>query len=149
VRRKTPAIFLILIFGSLAVAWFLLPQTNNNPTQSTKVAQAKIKDFIMDGSQSGPLVGVTYGIPFNVTIQNIGNINISDATVLIERIATDNVTGLCSYDTQNVTLLHPGETQMIRLCILVNLDNLGKVGTSNFLATLSVNRTVLDERKLF
>ncbi len=147
-RRKTLSISLVLIFALAVAAGFLLPELNNNPPK-VEVAQAKIAEFTMDNSQVGPLVGVTYGIPFNVTIQNIGNVNISDATVIIDRIATDNETGLCSYDIQNVTLLHPGETRAIRLCILVNLDNLGKVSTSNFLATLSVNGTVLDGHKLF
>jgi hypothetical protein len=104
----------------------------------------------MDRSQNGPLVGVTYGILFNVTIQNVGSTNITGATVLVERIANDNeTTAFCSYDTQNVTVLHSGETQIVTACILVNLDNLGKIASSNFLATLSVNGTVLDECKLF
>ena len=145
-RRKALAIFLI-IFILFVVAWFFYPQTYNNPPQS-EVAQAKITQFTMDSSPTGPLVGVTYGIPFNVTIQNVGNSNITDATVVIERIATDNETGLCSYDVQNITMIYPGKTEVVRLCILVNLDNLGKVGTSNFLARVSMNGTVLDERKL-
>ena len=149
-RRKALAIFLILIFASIVAAWFFLPQTNDNPLQTKDTLQAKITEFTMDRLQNGPLVGVTYGILFNVTVQNVGSTNVTGATVLVERIANDNeTTAICSYDIQNVTVLHPGETQIVTACILVNLDNLGKVGGSNFLAALSVNGTVLDERKLF
>jgi hypothetical protein len=147
-KRTALALTLIIVIAILVIASYFLPQTNTTIPQTNK-AEAKITAFTADLSWHGAVVGVTIDMTFNVTVQNVGTIEVNGANITVERISADNDSSICSHYTEELSVLHPGETRQIGAYIFTDVNHFGEVTTSNFLAILSVNGTVLDERRLF
>jgi hypothetical protein len=64
-------------------------------------------------------------------------------------MSANNEDPICSTFTEKLSILTPEETRQLSAYIFTDVNHFGEVTSSNFLATLSVNGTVLDERKLF
>ena len=133
----------ILIVGLVVYSWYIMPQN----TSQTEV-EAKITDFTADMSFKGCLVGVTTDLWFNITVQNMGTAEINGANITVERIADVNDTSICSYDNVSLGILHLNETRQVKAIILTDINHFDEVASSNFKASLIVNGTLLDERKL-
>ncbi len=129
----------ILIVGSVAYSWYILP------IHSQPEAQAKITELTADTSFKGCLVGVTTDIWFNVTVKNTGKTDITGANVTVE-ISGVNDTSICGYDNQSLGILHVNETRQVKAIILTDLSHFSQVASSNFTAKLIVNGTVWDEK---
>jgi hypothetical protein len=138
----------------LIPSWF-----NHHNTQTPNTNKVKITAFTADMSWNIP-VGVTMAITFNVTVQNIGTNDIDGVNITLERIInkTESLIGSYFYSNENSTyfyengnlgVLHSGEIRKIRVDFFTSLDHYAEVTSSNFLASLKWNGTVLDERKLF
>ena len=111
--------------------------------------QANITAFTADMSWYNP-VGVTMVVFFDFTVQNTGTIDISNATLEVQRI-TNGTDSFITYDyiNGNEITLHPNETRQIRVGVFTNLDHYTEVINSSFIASIKLNGNILDERKLF
>jgi FtsZ-binding cell division protein ZapB len=111
--------------------------------------QANITAFTADMSWYNP-VGVTMVVFFDFTVQNTGTIDISNATLEVQRI-TNGTDTFVTYDyiNGNEITLHPNETRQIRVGVFTNLDHYTEVINSSFIASIKLNGNILDERKLF
>ena len=135
----------ILVIGLLASIW--------QQPYPQKITKAKIIDFTVDWGSLPPIVGVTMVISFNITVQNIGTENISNLNVDVKMLSNEtntNIEEYLYYYEQNFTL-DSGQTTSTKIDFFVDLNAQQQMINShqNFLATLTSNGTVLDERKLF
>jgi hypothetical protein len=147
-KRTALALILIIVIVLSVASWLVYYQISE-PQNQNNTPKAKITAFTADMSWRGPVVGVTMDITFNVTVQNIGTNDINGTNITVERITADNDSSICSYYIENLTVLHPGETCQIKAFIFTDVSHFYEVTSSNFLACLKGNGTVLDERKLF
>jgi hypothetical protein len=147
-KRKALAFILIIVIALSAATWLVYNQISELQNQKN-APKAKIIAFTADMSWRGPVVGVIMDITFNVTVQNIGTNDINGANITVERITADNDSSICSYYTENLTVLHPRETYQAEAFIFTDVSHFYEVTGSNFIASLKLNDTVLDERKLF
>jgi len=137
---------LVIIFiSALCVTALLVGVAVNNAVQTVDDAEAKIIEFTDDRSFH-PFAGTGMFLYFYVTIQNVGSSNISGAVVTVERITDDGEDTLCTPCSESIAVLCPNETQLIKLETIFDLFDGWEVKNSDFLATLSVNGRVLDER---
>ncbi len=138
---------LVIIFiSALCVTALLVGVAVNNAVQTVDDAEAKIIEFTDDRSFRPFVVGTGMFYYFYVTIQNVGDNNITGAVVTVERITDDGEDTLCTPCSESIAVLRPNETQLIKLETIFDLFAGWEVKTSDFLATLSVNGRVLDER---
>lgn len=133
-------IVIAIIFALLIPMWYSPP---------TKTYKAKIVAFTADTSFQ-PIAGLELVMSFNVTVQNIGKNDIDLANVTVQRITngTDTLVGWVYLDNNTIDLRF-NETKLIRTTLLVSLDHYDEVARSNFIASIRLNETILDERKLF
>lgn len=140
---------LIAISAILAIIILVLVLLFSHENVQPPFYKAEITAFTADTSFQ-PIVGVTLVMSFNVTVKNIGKNDINSANVTVQRITngTDTLTGWVYLDN-NIVDLKPNETKLIRTTLLTSVDNYNEVANSNFIATINLNDTILDERKLF
>ena len=136
-------IIVILVIALFAFYW----NTSQFPKETV---EAKITDFSADLGWY-PIAGVTMIVFFNVTIQNVGNQNISGVQVTVQRLNADNISLVSgNYTMANVGEVNSGETHLVKLDYLFGLDRYNEYAHSNYIAVLSINgSTVLDEKRLY
>jgi hypothetical protein len=146
----TISIIAILIVGAIN---FL---NNTNPSANPQaIASAKISDFSVEWTPFPTVVGVTSISTFNITVENNGTVGLSGLIVTIERIANDNKTNPDSYSYPNSSdynfSLSLAQSKVMEVYIIADMIRTAEYQNSNqnFLATLTCNSTVLDERKLY
>lgn len=122
----------------------VISSLKNNTQTSIK---AEITDFVGDMSFIGPDAGLATHVTLNITVKNIGTTDISEANITVDRISSINDSSICSYyyTEENLGILHPGETHQTTVYVITNIINFSEVASSNYLATLKVNDTVLDD----
>ena len=152
-KRKATAITLIIVISLLVVAWLFILHTNNGIPQNNEAVQAKITAFTVNWGGLPPIVGVTMYVSFNLTVQNTGTEDLYGLNITVERIANDSESQYYYwwYYHNGTFALRATESAQIRVELFPDLGSWRQMIDShqNFLATLSVNGTVLDERKLF
>lgn len=142
-RKKLVIISVVLAITVVALVLLFPP-----PNVQTPVYKAKIIAFTADTSFQ-PIVGLTLVMSFNVTVENIGKNAIHSANVTVQRATngTDNLTSWVYLDN-NIIDLQPNETILVRTTLLTSVDHYSEVANSSFIAKISLNGTILDERKL-
>jgi hypothetical protein len=150
-NRKTLAFFLIIIITLLATTWFIYNQTENQIENQTY--DVKITDFEWTSNWGSGPVGLMWGGPFNVTLHNLGSMDIEGLTVKVKLSANNSEiwseTYFDGYNT-NVTFgLHAGEIREFEGVFMSTLDKLVKAqGETTYRVICLVNSTVLDELTL-
>jgi hypothetical protein len=89
---------------------------------------------------------------FNLTVQNTGTEDLYGLNITVERIANDSESQYYQCWYHNGTFaLRTTESAQIHVELFTDINRWNQMIDlhQNFLATLSVNGTVLDERKLF
>jgi hypothetical protein len=155
IKRKVAtivAIIAILIIGAVGLSNYSLFRGNNSNTQAVS---ARIMDFSVNWTPLPTVVGMTSISTFNLTVENNGTVPLSGLFVSIERIANDNKTNPDSYSYPTSSdynfSLSIAELRVIKVYIVADMRVTMEYSNSNqnFLATLTSNGTVLDERTLF
>lgn len=146
-RRKLVTINAIIAIAAFIMGLFVSSWYNSN---QTNVSQVHITDFTADMSWNNP-VGVTMAIVFNVTVQNLGSQNISNAQLIVQRLNEQNSSASnYYYPLVNLGVIHSGEIRQVRVDFFFGLDRYSEYVSSNYLAILSINgSTILDARKLY
>ena len=81
------------------------------------------KYFSIIQTEDTTSVGVDMSGRFNVTIQNVGNQNISGVQVTVQRLNADNISLVSgNYTMANVGEVNSGETHLVKLDYLFGLD---------------------------
>ena len=149
-KKAAVALFLISIVV-VAAAWFVLSQIENQGENQTY--DVKIADFKWTSNWGPGPVGVMWGGSFNVTLHNMGNMDIEGLAVEVKQLANDSdVRSETYFDgfNTNVTFgLHAGEIRELEGTFMTSLDELDKAqGELTYKVVCMLNSTILDELTL-
>ena len=149
-KKAAVALFLISIVV-VAAAWFVLSQIENQGENQTY--DVKIADFKWTSNWGPGPVGVMWGGSFNVTLHNMGNMDIEGLAVEVKQLANDSdVRSETYFDgfNTNVTFgLHAGEIRELEGTFMTSLDKLDKAqGELTYKVVCMLNSTILDELTL-
>ena len=149
-KKAAVALFLISIVV-VAAAWFVLSRIENQGENQTY--DVKIADFKWTSNWGPGPVGVMWGGSFNVTLHNMGNMDIEGLAVEVKQLANDSdVRSETYFDgfNTNVTFgLHAGEISELEGTFMTSLDKLDKAqGELTYKVTWMLNSTILDELTL-
>ena len=149
-KKAAVALFLISIVV-VAAAWFVLSRIENQGENQTY--DVKIADFKWTSNWGPGPVGVMWGGSFNVTLHNMGNMDIEGLAVEVKQLANDSdVRSETYFDgfNTNVTFgLHAGEIRELEGTFMTSLDKLDKAqGELTYKVTWMLNSTILDELTL-
>jgi hypothetical protein len=150
IRRALTFVLIIVIALSVA-SWLVYNQTVNqveNPTYNVKIT-----DFEWTNNWGSGPVGLMWGGPFNVTLHNLGNMDIEGLTVEVKLLANNSEIRSETYSdgyNTNVTFeLHAGEIREFEGVFMSTLDELTKAqGETTYRVICMVNSTILDELTL-
>jgi len=150
VKKAAVALFLISIVV-VAAAWFVLSRIENQGENQTY--DVKIADFKWTSNWGPGPVGVMWGGSFNVTLHNMGNMDIEGLAVEVKQLANDSdVRSETYFDgfNTNVTFgLHAGEIRELEGTFMTSLDELDKAqGELTYKVVCILNSTILDELTL-
>ena len=140
------AIVFTLIFSTLYIRNQTL-KSNNQPTM-----MANITGFNVTWTPFPTVVGVTSVSTFDVTVQNLGTAELVGLNVTIERIADENRSNPDDFFSYNKTFsLNSSQTATIQVYLTANMLKTMEYtnNNQNFLATLTCNSTVLDQKRLY
>jgi len=142
VKRKALAVILITVIALSIATWFVYNQ--NSELQNQIRDSLKITEFSSGGW--GNPAGMAMSVGFNITIMNAGITEVDGVILEIKRPNFDS-------DPFNITrtlgILHAGETTEIQDFIIIGMDRyFDEFYHSNFVATLRVGNTIVDERTL-
>jgi hypothetical protein len=151
VKRTAVALFLICIVVVAAAAWVVLSQIENQSENQTY--DVKIADFKWTSNWGPGPVGVMSGGSFNVTLHNMGNMDIEGLVVEVKQLANNSdVRSETYFDgfNTNVTFgLHAGEIRELDGTFMTSLDELDKAqGGLTYNVVCILNSTILDELML-
>jgi hypothetical protein len=151
VKRTAVALFIISIVVVAATAWVVLSQIENQGENQTY--DVKIADFKWTSNWGPGPVGVSWGGSFNVTLHNMGNMDIEGLTVEVKQLANNSdVRSETYFDgfNTNVTFgLHAGEIRELEGTFMTSLDVLDKAqGELTYKVVCMLNSTILDELTL-
>ena len=149
-KKAAVALFLISIVV-VAAAWFVLSRIENQGENQTY--DVKIADFKWTSNWGPGPVGVMWGGSFNVTLHNMGNMDIEGLAVEVKQLANDSdVRSETYFDgfNTNVTFgLHAGEISELEGTFMTSLDELDKAqGELTYKVVCMLNSTILDELTL-
>ena len=149
-KKAAVALFLISIVV-VAAAWFVLSRIENQGENQTY--DVKIADFKWTSNWGPGPVGVMWGGSFNVTLHNMGNMDIEGLAVEVKQLANDSdVRSETYFDgfNTNVTFgLHAGEIRELEGTFMTSLDELDKAqGELTYKVVCMLNSTILDELTL-
>ena len=149
-KKAAVALFLISIVV-VAAAWFVLSRIENQGENQTY--DVKIADFKWTSNWGPGPVGVMWGGSFNVTLHNMGNMDIEGLAVEVKQLANDSdVRSETYFDgfNTNVTFgLHAGEISELEGTFMTSLDELDKAqGELTYKVVCILNSTILDELTL-
>ena len=149
-KKAAVALFLISIVV-VAAAWFVLSRIENQGENQTY--DVKIADFKWTSNWGPGPVGVMWGGSFNVTLHNMGNMDIEGLAVEVKQLANDSdVRSETYFDgfNTNVTFgLHAGAIREFDGVFMSTLDKLTKAqGEQTFRVICMLNSTILDELTL-
>jgi hypothetical protein len=150
-KRIAVALFLISIIVIAGATWFILSKTQNHVENQTY--DVKIADFKWTSDWGPGPVGVMWGGSFNVTLHNMGNMDIEGLTVEVKQLANNSdVRSETYFDgfNTNVTFgLHAGEIRELDGTFMTSLDVLDKAqGELTYKVVCMLNSTILDELTL-
>jgi hypothetical protein len=151
VKRTAVALFIISIVVVAATAWVVLSQIENQGENQTY--DVKIADFKWTSNWGPRPVGVSWGGSFNVTLHNMGNMDIEGLTVEVKQLANNSdVRSETYFDgfNTNVTFgLHAGEIRELEGTFMTSLGVLDKAqGELTYKVVCMLNSTILDELTL-
>jgi hypothetical protein len=151
VKRTAVALFIISIVVVAATAWVVLSQIENQGENQTY--DVKIADLKWTRNWGPGPVGVSWGGSFNVTLHNMGNMDIEGLTVEVKQLANNSdVRSETYFDgfNTNVTFgLHAGEIRELEGTFMTSLDVLDKAqGELTYKVVCMLNSTILDELTL-
>ena len=166
-------VFLITVLcASLLVVYSQLREINStdtgsqtiNPTQEPQKYCVNITDFTWTSSQWGTPVGVSAAVEFNITIQNLNDLNITGLNVALKifdanggELKTDTwfygpgVIGWGASTGPFDGVLHGNETRTLRGGVITDWGSLASawdLGPITAVAYVTLDSGVLDELKL-
>jgi hypothetical protein len=151
IKRKALAFILIIVIALSVASWLVYNQTINQV--ENQIYNVKITDFKWTSNwEKGP-VGLMWGGPFNVTLHNLGKMDIEGLTVKVKLSANNSEIGSETYFdgyNTNVTFgLHAGEIREFEGVFMSTLDKLTEAqGEQTFSVICMLNSTILDELTL-
>lgn len=151
--------FLIAIIAlALAAAWLIGNQTANQTENHTY--DVKITEFKWTSNwEKGP-VGLMWGGPFNITLHNLGTMDVKDVKIEVKYLANNSeipsetlyeiaIDGHVEYYTNVTFSLHAGEIREFEGVFMTTLDKATKAqGERTFRVNCMLNSTILDELTL-
>ena len=159
-NRTVLALFLISIVVIAGATWVILSQTENQiePQVENQTYDVKIVDFKWTSGWGFGPVGTLWGRSFNITLQNIGNMDAQGLYVDIKYLANNTEiwaeTGLYSpgiigYTAEyNVLVsLNASETKELRGAFVTSLGISQQAqGDRSYAIRVIMNETILDEK---
>ena len=151
IKGKALAALLIGIIAIAGATWLILSQTENQLENQTY--DVKITDFKWTSNWGSGPVGLMWGGSFNVTLHNLGNMDVEGLTVEVKLLANNSEIGSETYFdgyNTNVTFgLHAGAIREFDGVFMSSLDELDKAqGERTFRVICMLNSTILDELTL-
>jgi hypothetical protein len=150
-KRKAIAFVLVIVIPLTVASWIVYNQTVNQVEKQTY--DVKITDFKWTSNWGPGPVGVSWGGSFNVTLHNMGNMDVEGLVVEVKQLANNSELGSETYFdgyNTNVTFgLHAGEIRELEGTFLTSLVVLDKVqGELTYKVVCMLNSTILDELTL-
>ena len=139
-KRTLAALALITVIALSIATWFV----HNQLQDPINTPDVKITNLSVD-TRWANLVGVSLFLFFNITIQNMQTGDIHDVTLVVKMKGLDE--NVCTNYTEKFDVLHAGESKdVVMRYIDTSYDHISEVVDSDFVATVKLGETVLDER---
>ena len=139
-KRTLAALALITVIA-LSIATLFV---HNQLQDQRNTPDVKITNLSVDRRWAN-LVGVSLFLYFNITIQNMQTSDIHDVTLVVKMDNLD--ANVCTNYTEKIDVLHAAESKDVVMGFIdTSYDHISEVVDSDFVATVKVGETILDER---
>jgi hypothetical protein len=146
-KRTAVALFLISIVIIAGATWLILSQTENQVENQTY--DVKITEFKWTSNWGSGPVGLLLGRRFNVTLHNLGTMDIKGVKVEVKLLANNSEVWSETWFDEIAIGLHAGEVREFHGGFMTKLDELDKAqGEITFRVISMLNSTILDELTL-
>lgn len=161
-RKTVLSVSLITIITLALATWLIANQIANQP--ENQIPTVRIADFKWTSSWGTGPVNLLWGRSFNITLQNMENVDVEEVSVDIKLLANNteiwSETGLYGPGIIGYTAEYPNgfdgklnasETRQLRGGFMTRLDELEQAkdwGEKSFKVRVIMNDTILDELQL-